>query len=207
MIRINLICLLALTFVFNAKANFAQNQNGLFAEQLERILFGNQDDERPQDDYDYPTNNSNFGRGFSSNYESLTERPRYEYKSSSSNGYDFYNSSKSNYQAMAQSNFEDYNSDYNYQNGGSGISIGGGGGGYEPVQNPGGNESFRNSYPNGFDITFNNGNPEMDMLSSPGNPDDPQDEVPLDGGIIALLGAGAAYGANKLRKKKAKVTA
>lgn len=202
MIRINFICILTLTFVLNAKANFAQNQNGLFAEQLERILFGEEEDRRTQVDYDdYPPSYGNFKSGFNSSYESVVERPTYHYKEPSrANSYDFYNASKNNYQALAQNNFDDYNNDYNYQSGG-GVSIGGGGAGYEPVQQPGSNQSFRNSYPSGFDVTFDNGNPGIDVLSSPGNPTDP-DDVPLDGGIVALVGAGAAYGASRLRKKK-----
>mgnify|MGYP001477548106 CR=1 FL=1 len=40
----------------------------------------------------------------------------------------------------------------------------------------------------------------------PGFDDDVVDEVPIDGGVSALVVAGAAYGINKLRSKKERRT-
>jgi len=40
------------------------------------------------------------------------------------------------------------------------------------------------------------------IIYAQGTPDDPDAQVPIDGGIFTVVGAAAAYGAYKLRKEK-----
>lgn len=54
-------------------------------------------------------------------------------------------------------------------------------------------------------VVYSQGDPPEDPGGNPGgNPPVDGTDVPIDGGAVLLLAAGAAYGAKKLRDKKKK---
>ncbi|MFN4083731.1 MAG: PID-CTERM protein-sorting domain-containing protein [Bacteroidia bacterium] len=196
--KINLTIALVAILLINAKANMAQNLS--FREQLLEALYGDEsyepqryEDEGNEDGFFNDMNQSRFASSYKSSYE------RTDYRIENRRNFDFNRNTPSSGYNFNEQSF-DFSSPRNYGNGGGAA----GAGGFEPVTiNPGNSAGTINQ---GGSIGIAPFEPpkrrDVTPENSPGLPGDP--DVPVDGGIVALLAAGAAYGAKRKFKKNNK---
>ncbi|MFN4082949.1 MAG: PID-CTERM protein-sorting domain-containing protein [Bacteroidia bacterium] len=164
-------------------------------------LFG---DDEEREEYYEEENTSGFFNDmdrprFESNYKNYNESPGFDYRIENRRNYEFFNNSTQQNYNYNWSEEQNLGRNFNRQN----FSFGGGNGtdGNVTIQQNNGNANGVIGFGNTFmDITpkqpprLRDQKPEL----TPGNPGDP--DVPIDGGILALLAAAGFYGVCRKRK-------